>query len=145
MYVMFGGNHNFILQYSVFVQVQVVPFAQATYIEELLLNLRLNSYKVGIVFATYHRMRAKWTCWDGPFLEYWPLCICGYHISQYLSHLGIMSYPWRIFRGACCAYWTQFLMREWDGSYVGGSHSVLYGLIGLVLSGTTFGGIPYTR
>ena len=62
MYVMFGGNHNFILQYSVFVQVQVVPFAQATYIEELLLNLSTNSYKEGIVFATYHIITEKYTC-----------------------------------------------------------------------------------
>ena len=32
---------------------------------ELLLKLRPNYYKVGIVFATYQRMRAKWTSWAG--------------------------------------------------------------------------------
>ena len=27
--------------------------------------MRLNSYKEGIVFAEYQRMRSKGTCWDG--------------------------------------------------------------------------------
>ena len=40
-------------------------FAHNTYFEGILLELRINSYKVGINFATYRRMIAKWTSWAG--------------------------------------------------------------------------------
>ena len=45
-------------------------FSHATYTKDLLLNLRLNSYKIWIIFDTYLRMRVKWTCWAWPSI--WP-------------------------------------------------------------------------
>ena len=47
---MFDKSYILILQNFTFLQVQVVIFGHITYIEELLLNLRLNSYKVGTFF-----------------------------------------------------------------------------------------------
>ena len=41
-----------------------------TYFEEILLELRINSYKVGIIFAVYRRMRSKWTYWAGTSLNF---------------------------------------------------------------------------
>ena len=40
-------------------------FAHNKYIEELLLEMILNSYKIEIILATYRRMRAKWKSWAG--------------------------------------------------------------------------------
>ena len=37
----------------------------AKYFNDILFELRLNYYKVGIVFDTYQRMIAKWTSWSG--------------------------------------------------------------------------------
>ena len=62
---MFYVNHNLILHYSTSVRYQVTYFSHNTYFEELLLELRLNPSKVGIIFATYQKMRAKWTSWSG--------------------------------------------------------------------------------
>ena len=73
IYIIFDGNENLMLQYLAFVRVQVVFFGHPTYIKEFLLILRLNSYKVGIIFATYRIMRANWTCWAGPFHKSMPL------------------------------------------------------------------------
>ena len=39
-------------------------------LNETLIELGLNYYKVGIIFDTHQRMRAKWTPWDGPCLVY---------------------------------------------------------------------------
>ena len=47
-HVIFDVNSDIILQYSTFVQSQVIIFAHNTYFEEILLELRLNSYKGGI-------------------------------------------------------------------------------------------------
>ena len=38
-------------------------------IDKLLLEQRINSYKVGIIFDTYHIMRVKWTSWGVPLLK----------------------------------------------------------------------------
>ena len=59
---MFDGNHNFIMQYLISVRYQVIFFAYVIYFKEIFLELSLNSYKVGIIFATHHRIRAKWKC-----------------------------------------------------------------------------------
>ena len=75
IYIMFDGNHNLILKYSIIVRFQVVFFAHTTYIEELLLNLRLNSSKKGVIFAMYQIMREKWTFWYLSRLTYMISCM----------------------------------------------------------------------
>ena len=40
-------------------------FTIKTYFKELLIELRLNSYKVRIIFVVYFRIRVKWTFWAG--------------------------------------------------------------------------------
>ena len=64
---MFDRNRNIILQYSMFVQSQVFYFAQNTYFKDIFLELRINYFKVGIIFATHWRLRLKWTCLDGTY------------------------------------------------------------------------------
>ena len=66
---MFDVNHNLILQYSTSVQSHVIFFSHNTYFKELLLELRLNYYKVGIIFYMYQIMREKWKSWAGTSLE----------------------------------------------------------------------------
>ena len=56
---MFDGNQHIILLYLTFVKSQVICFAQITHIKYLLPILMINSYKVGVVFDSYQRMRAK--------------------------------------------------------------------------------------
>ena len=46
---MYDETHNLILQYFIFIRVQVVFFEHGTYIKCLLLNLSINSYKVRII------------------------------------------------------------------------------------------------
>ena len=65
LHVVFDLNHNVILYYSTLVQSQVIFFAHNTYFEDLPPELSLNSYKVGLIFDTYWRIRAKWSSWDG--------------------------------------------------------------------------------
>ena len=55
--VVFDINHNLILQYSTSVN-------SHTYFKELLLELKINSYKVGIIFSPYLIMKAKWKSWS---------------------------------------------------------------------------------
>ena len=57
---MFDGNHNIILKYSTLARVHIFIFAETKYIEELIISLRPNSYKIGIVFAAFQIMREKW-------------------------------------------------------------------------------------
>ena len=44
-------------------ETQVYLRGSVLYFKELPLELRPNSYKVGIIFAKYQRMRAKWKYW----------------------------------------------------------------------------------
>ena len=49
---MFNKNHNIILHYSNFVRSQVI-FFHSIYFGELFIEFRLDTYKLGIIFAMY--------------------------------------------------------------------------------------------
>ena len=50
IYITFDEHQNIILQYLTFFIAQVIFISHISYLEYLLLDVRLNSYKVGIVF-----------------------------------------------------------------------------------------------
>ena len=71
------------------------PFSEGTTIisstkksDELLLNHRLNYYKVLTIFATYQRMRAKWKSWIVPcqLISY-----CGFKILLKLRNFRVLN------------------------------------------------------
>ena len=49
---MFDVNHSHILQYFTSVWYQVIFFSHNTYFKELPIELRINSYRIGSIFAT---------------------------------------------------------------------------------------------
>ena len=94
----FDVNHNLILQYSTSVWYQVICFSHNTYIEKLLLELRLNSYKVGVICSMYRRMREKWTSWARTrhHYKYWnspPTQGLGLSLTLTFSMLYSLIYP----------------------------------------------------